>query len=76
MEMVSVSFDARKFLTDLFRPAPAGRPDDLNQYWRDRYEERAGIMEYCGNLLRRQAEALAWAETVRLLKEEKDVDFA
>jgi len=31
---------------------------------RDRYEERAGIMEYCGGLPRAEAERRAWLAVV------------
>ena len=36
-------------------------PDDLNEDWRECYEERAAIMEYDGGLSREQAEAKALA---------------
>lgn len=46
--------------------------DDL----KERYEERAAIMEHCGGLPREKAEALARAEveTYRLHREKVDSD--
>jgi hypothetical protein len=32
---------------------------------REQYEERAGIIEFCANLTRDEAEALAWEEVYR-----------
>lgn len=59
-----MSFDATAFLADLFQAPARVCPANLSGDWRDEYEERAGIMEYCGGLSRARAEALALAETV------------
>lgn len=40
-------------------------PDDLAPPWREEYEERAGIMEFEGNMTRERAEALALADVLR-----------
>lgn len=62
-----MTFDARQFLAELFRPGTArgGTPADLPAEWRDVFEERASIMEYEGGLSREHAEAAALDETRR-----------
>jgi hypothetical protein len=48
----------------------------MNDEQKERYEERAGILEYCAGLPRVKAEALARAEveTYRLHREKVDSD--
>lgn len=65
-----MTFDAPKFLAEL---SGAGQrqwtcPEELPEAWRYDYEERAGIMEFCGELSRRQAEAEAWAEILSAIE--------
>ena len=45
--------------------------DELPDDWRVWYEERAAIMEYDGGLPRERAEAMALAETLRLMRDAK-----
>jgi len=63
-----MAYNATEMLAGLFRrpgpPCPAYLPDDL----RVEYEERAGIMEFCGLLPRRQAEAAALAAATEKLR--------
>lgn len=49
-------------------PGPFHCPDDLPPEWRFRYEERAAIMEYDGLQSRANAEALAFADTLRQIE--------
>lgn len=59
-----MAYDAVRFLTSLFAPARRFQAEDLPADVRVEYEERVGIMQFCGDLPRRQAEALALAEAV------------
>lgn len=43
---------------------PSAFPDD----WRDHYEERAAILEYCEGLDRRTAERLAFVQIVKRMR--------
>jgi hypothetical protein len=45
-------------------------PDDLHGEWRARFEERAAIMEYDGNMPRSQAEAKALEDTLQQMQAE------
>ncbi len=63
-----MTYDVRTFLAELLAPTMADGPGDLDGYWRQWYEERAGIMEYVGNLPRKRAEAMALAETARAMR--------
>jgi hypothetical protein len=65
-----MKFNVVTFLSELFAPTKAIRPDSLSEHWRVWFEERAGIMEYHGNLPREVAETEAMAETVRLMSAE------
>ena len=49
-------------------PTATITPDDLPGPWRERYEERAAIMEYDANMTRADAEAFALADIVRLMR--------
>jgi hypothetical protein len=40
----------------------------LPQPWREEFEERAAIMEFCGNLPREKAEELALDDVIQRLK--------
>lgn len=53
-----------------FTTLPSGRivPNDLPADWRLLFEERAGIMEYDGNMPRERAEHLALQETIQAMK--------
>ena len=66
-----MTYDAVEFLTGLFtgqvKDDSIG-PDDLPGDLRCWFEERAAIMEYDGGLPREQAEAMALAETIRLMQ--------
>ena len=76
-----MSFDARSFLSGLFKPLsgddpgvaiepePAIDPDDLPPEWREHYEERAAIREYDGGQAREHAEAEALRETLDAMRE-------
>ncbi len=57
-----MKYDAVVFLAGLFRPGPCITVADLRGDWRVAFEERAGIMEYHGNLPRCEAERRALAE--------------
>ena len=57
-----MAYNAMVFLAELFKPTPLLRLDGLPEEWRFEYEERAGIMEYCGNMPRAQSEKEALAE--------------
>jgi hypothetical protein len=68
-----MSYNAADFLAELFAPTPAEadiRVEDLDADWRVWFEERAAIMEYDGGLSRERAEAMALAETIRLMREQ------
>lgn len=43
---------------------------EVSPCWYDIFEERAGIAEYHGDMDRRQAEAMAWADTLACLRHE------
>ena len=60
-----MKYDAVAFLAGLFRPERCITVADLSGDWRVAYEERAGIMEYHGNLPRREAEQRALAEIAK-----------
>ncbi|MBA7527939.1 hypothetical protein ES705_20121 [subsurface metagenome] len=60
-----MNFNATMFLVDLFKPKARITPCDLSDDLRFEYEERAGIMEYHGGLLRLEAERLALADVVK-----------
>lgn len=45
-------------------PDPSAMPPDL----RERWEERAALMEYDGGLSRQEAERLAWNDTLRAIE--------
>ena len=60
-----MTYNAVAFLAGLFRPGPCITVADLKGDWRVAFEERAGIMEYCGNLPRPEAERRALAEIVK-----------
>ncbi len=63
-----MKYDAVAFLAGLFRPERCITVADLSGDWRVVYEERAGIMEYHGNLPRCEAERRALAEIEKKLK--------
>jgi len=78
-----VSFNAVKFLEDLYRPAtgiqalPAYHlrpaitgPEGLPMDWRIAWEERAAVREYHGGLERERAEALAFSEILEQMNRE------
>ena len=68
-----MSYDALDFLTKLYAPEPVEgeiRVEDLDADWRVWFEERAAIMEYDGGLPRERAEAMALAETIRVMREQ------
>jgi len=64
LEIIERLVRAKALLTD--HPIdPDELPATVNDWpedWRDEYEERAGIMEFDGNLSRQEAEQ--WAETI------------
>ena len=60
-----MKYDAVKFLSDLFPTRPPRLIDSLSAYWRDIYDERAGIKQYCGEMSRELAETQALAETIQ-----------
>ena len=66
-----MAFDAATFLASLFRAGRQLCPADLPGDWHDIYEERAAIREYCGNIPRERADALALEETSRQMTKEK-----
>ncbi len=66
-----MTYNAVIFLAELFRPMDSLSPDRLSASWRVAYEERAGIMEYCGCLPRRQAEAEAMKDVRQRVQAEK-----
>ena len=47
---------------------PSVFPDD----WRDHYEERAAILEYCEGLLRGSAERLAFVQIMKRMRQFDD----
>ena len=67
-----MAYDAAGFLAGLFQERDWLSPDGLPKDWRTAYEERAGIMEYCGNLPRTEAERLALLEVVNCMKESEE----
>ena len=67
-----MAFDAVEFLAGLFRPERRLCPEDLPADWRELYEERAGILEFCANFPRPEAERRAMAETTRRTKRGKN----
>jgi len=69
-----MDFDATAFLAGLFQVARPVCLADLSGDWRDEYEERAAIVEYCGNLPRERAEALALAEIARRMAGKKNLE--
>ena len=71
-----MEYNAITFLERLFEPAPSFTPDNLPGDWQYMFEERAGIMEYHGELPRRLAETRALEETVRLMGAEKKIKKA
>lgn len=46
-------------------------PNVFSADWRDTYEERAAILEYCEGLDRQTAERLAWVQIVKRMKVER-----
>ena len=44
----------------------------LDPQWREYFEERAGILEYCCNVLREEAEGAAFRETTAAILKEKE----
>ena len=48
--------------------SPILEPDELPDAWREMYEERSAIREYCGNPSREWAEARAMKETVAAMR--------
>jgi hypothetical protein len=48
-------------------PQPPSSPHHLPDAWRECFEERAGIMEFVGNLARERAEALALTDIAALM---------
>ena len=65
-----MGYDAVTFLTGLYRTGDWLSPDDLPEDWRTDYEERAGIMEYCGGMPRERAEAKAMEDIQRQMKKQ------
>ncbi len=63
-----MKYNAVMFLAGLFKPRPCFLPDDLSEEWRFAYEERAAIMEYCGNIPREEAERRALMEAAKQKK--------
>jgi hypothetical protein len=51
-------------------------PEQLTEDWREYYEERAAIHEYCGEQARNVAEGLAMVETVDAIHASKKNDLA
>lgn len=47
--------------------------DQLPPYWREVYEERAAIMQHDGKLSRMVAEAMALKDTIKAMRDCKDV---
>ena len=66
-------YDAATFLVRLFQSAENLPPDALPSDWRMAYEERAGIMEYCGGLPRDQAESEAARSVRQQMKEKEEI---
>lgn len=60
-----MNFNATMFLAGLFKPVARIAPCDLSDDLRFEYEERAGIMEYCGGLPRQRAEIEAMKDIIR-----------
>ena len=50
----------------------AKKTPPLSGHWLELYEERAAIMEYDAKLPRREAEAAAWQEIRRLMRDGRD----
>lgn len=53
---------------DIERSRPDPNPSELPEPWRELYEERAGIKEFCANMPRAQAEREAWEEILKQMK--------
>jgi len=70
-----MGYDAVAFLSGLYRPSDRLAPDDLPEAWRADYEERAGIMEYCGGLPRERAEAEAMKDVQRRIGAEEYLEM-
>lgn len=47
------------------------KPADLPPEWRELYEERAAIREFCGNQSRPDAEREAWREVVERMRQQE-----
>ncbi len=67
-----MTYDVADFLAGLFQERDWLSPDGLLKDWRTAYEERAGIMEYCGNMTRQRAEAEAMKDIRHQIKMEKE----
>ena len=52
-------------------PEPELSPEDLPADWRELYEERAAIREYCGGQCREYAEAEALKEVVAMMRQQR-----
>lgn len=55
------------------QPKPWTPP--LSGHWLEMFQERAAIMEFDGKLTRQDAEAAAWVEIQRKMREAKDRDL-
>ncbi len=65
---IGMTYNATTMLAGLFQPVDLSLPQD----WRFAYEERAAIMEYCGNLPRTEAERRALFEVANCMKESEE----
>ncbi len=65
-----MSFDAKEFLQSLFATAV---PEELPAEWVADYQERAAILEFDGDLSRKEAEVQAKKEIIMRMRSSDEV---